>query len=661
MLRKGLSILVMALLAAPLFADVELSTSISDVFNRGTSELAGSITMRVNDDDFNDASTSEPVYIRVTLDHEASLAQTLVSLEGTGTAYFNNPIYLATRVNASSAGFFNNVSDPQTVSIVRWVEGENQIWLRVQTSSQDWITDTGVAVPPRGNLTFSWVFGISARRTFESNENLPFGTGNADVLNLPYNTRNLGNAGLEEDAVSTLICTDLSSSSLTTSGVESLLNYDPIAFDEDADVTDSNDEGNPSYGFFRPSNDTGITFTNDFSIARGRARDCTVGIGDKGAFVVQDLCVPRAGLNASLDGFIWINNTINFIVDCERGGEFLDTDLFNGSFITFTTGNRGLFGFEDGGAEFLNGASFDIVDGAFEDNGETLYNTVDLVWNGGFQTLDDFEFQASVDVHYHFSNGPVDVTLNWEVTLVNNEGAADVAPFDALVDQDIRCPPSQFVIDAGLWEYGAFVECTGADTVIFFPYLPQLVGNDLFWSGLAVVNQGQIDLDVEAVLYGEEGTRYTGDFGSIAVNNQRTWLLIDGDQGPGFYGTGSVDGQFVAPQPSDPSVDPASFGTTRMSMFVIGSFDATFDDEIFIGDIDGYLLIGREGDIDGAYLPRNYDNSIPNQNADLPINRSKVARTGTTVNPHSVELLAQEQPAKYEFRNGKHINKRRNK
>lgn len=39
-------------------------------------------------------------------------------------------------------------------------------------------------------------------------------------------------------------------------------------------------------------------------------------------------------------------------------------------------------------------------------------------------------------------------------------------------------------------------------------------------------------------------------------------------------------------------------------------------------DLDGYLLIGDDSDIDGSYLPRNYDNEIPNQNADLPIRRS---------------------------------------
>jgi hypothetical protein len=45
------------------------------------------------------------------------------------------------------------------------------------------------------------------------------------------------------------------------------------------------------------------------------------------------------------------------------------------------------------------------------------------------------------------------------------------------------------------------------------------------------------------------------------------------------------------------------------------------DPDIFDGDLDGYLLIGNVGDadaIDGAYLPRNYDNELPGFNFSDP-------------------------------------------
>ena len=43
-------------------------------------------------------------------------------------------------------------------------------------------------------------------------------------------------------------------------------------------------------------------------------------------------------------------------------------------------------------------------------------------------------------------------------------------------------------------------------------------------------------------------------------------------------------------------------------------------DDVLSGDLDGYLLIGSDALlVDGAYLPRNYDNDSPGQDADLPL------------------------------------------
>ena len=43
---------ILALGFFPVFADIELQTSITDVWYRGTNELTGSITVSINDDDF---------------------------------------------------------------------------------------------------------------------------------------------------------------------------------------------------------------------------------------------------------------------------------------------------------------------------------------------------------------------------------------------------------------------------------------------------------------------------------------------------------------------------------------------------------------------------------------------------------------------------------
>jgi len=648
-MRKWLATLALALCTAPLFADIELSTSINDVFHRGDNELAGSITMRVQANDFNGASTSEPVFIRVTLDHNARLSQTLVDLNSSNTL-INDPVYLAMQLNTNSASLVLN-ADPQTVSIVRWVAQESSFWIRVQSDSSDWIEilgTGGLTQPPEDEDTVSWTLGISARNSYEGLRNI-----SPSLKNLPYNTRNpaVPDTTIDvDDSTSTLICVDLSTSDLDTTGVESLLNFDPIAFDSTAEI---------SLGNYRPGNDTGINFTNDFSIARGKRRECTVTI-IKPAAAAALLCIPRAGSNETQAGFISLTNALTYRIRCRRGGDFLDTDLLDGAFWTLSTGSRGVYGFlNDGGAaQFLGGSpGVPVVSGPFNNNGATFYTRVDLVWNGGFVALDNFTVTVQATVWYHYTNPPTPVVLDWAITLVNHDGARD--DDDRVVsyvydgsfegdDQFIRCPPSQFTIATGTWDFGFFLECTGVPAVIFFPYVPRLRGTP-FWSGLSVVNQGSVDFPaVQAVIYNSEGARFTADFPPLPVRNQYTWLLADDGVDTGFFGTEAYDGTVIVPVPTDGQ--PAeSFGDTRMSMFVRGEFAATFIDEIYNGDLDGYLLIGRDNDVDGSYLPRNYDNDIPGQNADLPLRRSK--------QDGGAQVLTNEmgpvQPAQYSFRGGK--------
>jgi hypothetical protein len=662
MLRKGLALLTMALLAAPLFADVELSTSISDVFNRGNNELAGSITMSVNDNDFNNASTSEPVFIRVTLDHNAVLARTLVNTGSTDPA-INLPIFLAMRLNRQQSVLQTLNASSETVSIVRWVAGDREFWIRVQQSSREWIEDgPGNIVPPRDELTVSWSLGISARESFVSNQN-DFGIGG--ILNLPYNTRIPASPPTDvatNVAVSTLICVNLSNSILDSSGIESLLNFDPIAFDFTAD------QGGGRYGV---GNITTANFTNDFSIARGRPRNCSVAIAEKGAFIIEPLCARPDPQNQTDNGQIIITNTISFILTCDLSNGALVTDFLPGSFIRFSTGSRGDYGFLNGNAALTNagaGSSSVVVTNpntSFNLQGQTLWREIDLIYTGGLasqSTVTGLPLTASVTVNYNFRSPPVDVTLDWEFTLVNSEGGRDVLDFQGVTrpfdgdDQFRGCDPSMFTFEegSGEWAFGRFVECEGTPVVLFFPYLPQIVGNDIFFAGLSVVNQGIVDLEVQSIFYAEDGARYTADLPDLATRNLYTWLLADGDQGAGLYGIGDEDGVFI--QPISPDAPVESFGTTRMSMFIRGTFEADSLALIDGGDLDGYLLLGRQDSIDGAYLPRNYDNFDPNPNqaADLPINRFKVSEQGTFVRPASGQNpIIKESPAKYIYEGGR--------
>jgi hypothetical protein len=659
-MRKYLTVLVLALLAAPLFADIELSTSIQDVFNRGSNEQAGSITMNVNEDDFAEASTEEPIFIRVTVDHQARLAQTLVNLAGTDTAV-DDPIYLAMRLNSTNASL-TCVADVETTSIVRWVAGESAFWIRVQSSSSTWIDldPPDDAFPPREGLTVSWTVGISARTSRNENKTR---------ANMLFNTRLAGSAD-EADSTSTLLCVNLSGSTLTTDGFESILQYDPIAFDHNAEI------GLGQYSQ-QSGNIQGINFTNDFRIARGKDRSCSVQLVGKTATPDTSLCVSQAGTNGTVSGFILACNSINFQVDCQRGGLFLDTDLLDGAFVTLSTGGRGNYGFDDlsdddGFASEAVAWYSSYTDGdpvllgiyevdtatRFTSHDRDLYRNVKLAWNSDSRDLDRYAFTVNACVAYYYSEGPVKVDLDWSLTLVNHEGSEDIDDSDELNggdfdgdDQFKRCAPSQFNIGSGVWDFGNFIECAGNPVSIFFPYVPKLKDGD-FWAGLSVVNQGAADFaegGVEVHTYLENGDSFSTTLPALPIRHQYTWLMVDDAQGTGFYGMGDFADTFAAPAGTS-TENTLEFGVTRSSMFVVGNFVAAWSEQINSGDLDGYMLIGHGTDIDGSYLPRNYDNDVTNQDASLPIQRSK-REAGSRVISNK---LGQEEPVSFRFRNGKY-------
>lgn len=617
-MRKALALALFALCAAPMFASVQLDTSINDVFNRGSNELAGSITWNVTGDDFREASTEEPIFIRVTPDHNAFLAETLVHQTG-NVALLQDPILLAMRLDGGN-GLVSMAALEEAVSIVRWVEGESSLWIQVQQSSDQWLQAPGGLVGPSVDLEVSWTIGISARLSdLRNDENAA-----QNDSNLPFNTRDAAaDEGEVELATSTLICVDLRQSNLLADGSdESLLKYDIIAYDYRAEI------GTGVYSG-QAGRDTGINFTNDFSIARGKSRACTVtAILPKDAEQVALLCIYRAQTNGTTDEFVKLTNTLTLRLDCEFGGNYLDTDLVAGSYVAFRTGSRGQYGFDEvSNARFTNVTGYTTVGSSFNNHGRTLWRNVNLYYNGAPVSLNHpYDLDIEVCVYQHYTDAPIEALLDWYVVLLSHDGARDEEPYDGN-DQYRRCEPSTMQLNGGVYSVGYYVACTGNPVSIFFPYLPRLQGNVDFWVGLSTVNQGGVELDVEAIGYDEDGNRYTGDLGSLDVHNQKTWLLIENANGVVTVNGagGNNSGEVVSMDADDPNLPADEYGKTRSSLFVRGTFPAQFLDDVFSGDLDGYLLIGNQStsSVDGAYLPRNYDNDIPGQNADLPLWRSK--------------------------------------
>ena len=212
-MKKCLSFL-MLLCTIPLFATVQLQTSIFDIHYRGYFERVGEITIEVNGDDFAGASATNPVYIRLSLLQNTTLAETKVDVGST-------PINLAL-YHFSFNGEATVTAPADAVSIVRWREGERDIWLRVTAPTSSWLEMNGAPTSPSEDnfINFHIGYRLSDMDDFNSRPS-----------NIPSNSAD------------TMITVNASQSSLGLSGVESLLFFEVEDFD--ATTTGVTSESDP--------------------------------------------------------------------------------------------------------------------------------------------------------------------------------------------------------------------------------------------------------------------------------------------------------------------------------------------------------------------------------------------------------------------------------
>lgn len=408
-------------------ASVELNTSINDLAHRGSHELTGSITFLVDDDDFHEASEIEPIFIRITTDHNSYLAHTLVEQNSSDTL-LQQPVYLAMSLNSADPNA-TIVADPASVSIVRWVAGESSIWLRVQTSSDDWISSGGMTLGPSVEHEVKWTIGVNARLSDERNSQIL-----GHPSNLPFNTRDI--TAVENEfakATSTLICSNLSESNLAADGTsESLLQFDIIAYDENADVGSGIYSGNAG-------NDTGINFTNDFVIARGKERFCETidqTISDPVAMTVENLPNEMTSASASWQLSLFCDNTVNF----------LDQDLVEGSYLDLRVDDGVSYGI--GEASITGLPTHTEYEDPFQVNGQTLYRRARIVFAGGFSLMPQRDIDVHIDLRHDNGQNIPDLSVDWSMRLLTHDGGPDDAPYDGN-DQWRRCQPELLVTGEG--------------------------------------------------------------------------------------------------------------------------------------------------------------------------------------------------------------------
>ena len=111
-------LILMTLAMVPLLrAEIELTESVQPVYHAGSDEQAGSVTMRVQADDFGQASPESPHYVEIVFQREVKLADTLVDLN-TADPVISNPIYLSLALSAADENA-TLAAPADTVSIVR--------------------------------------------------------------------------------------------------------------------------------------------------------------------------------------------------------------------------------------------------------------------------------------------------------------------------------------------------------------------------------------------------------------------------------------------------------------------------------------------------------------------------------------------------------------
>jgi hypothetical protein len=340
MIKKAFALLAVVGAACSLFANVDLRTNINDIYYRGTCEEAGSITMSVNGDDFSEASTAQPVFIRVRLDQGATLCQTLVNnRRATGnpnTETHNIPIYLAMRIESSlSTGAVGITAPADTVSIVRWKRGETDIWLRVTTPSSSWVQLAGQASTqaPDNQVRVAWTFGTTARTSQLTDDKAGDSDYEQGLSNLPFNTRNFAaftdrsalaaNVDTRTEradyAQSTLLCINVSNATFLEPlpAANSLVNFDTISFiwneanDPEGPLNPNGPSNNSTEhdGNVRTAtnpasilrgNIAQATFSGDDSIARGFDLPCAITTSKDGE-VSRSLCFDNTVINQAGD------------------------------------------------------------------------------------------------------------------------------------------------------------------------------------------------------------------------------------------------------------------------------------------------------------------------------------------------------------------------
>ena len=440
MFKNKMLFCLLTVAAFPVLADIDFTTWINDVHRQGNHELAGGMRIRVNDNDFSGVSPAEPYYMRLRMDNNAVFANTLVDQTRTDPL-ISQPIYMAMMIPLDPGSNVVLTAPVDTVSVVRWVAGEDEVWIRVQRPSEDWLEINGAPSAPTTSVPVEWLFGGSARLSHDRHDGI-----DPSRYNLPFNTRNLATTGNDADAVSMLPCLDLSNSELE---FNELLEMDHVLFDHTAQQ---------SPGVYAPGNPVGSSFLPILNIARGRDTPCNF----------DPTSVFDPGIS---DGdLVAFDGVLQFSGECGGGSLPPIQIIADGSFIVLEIDPANQAGFEAGYAHFPNqtmgGVEVVDPDSAFVVDGRTLYSRLTLFWNDTAVSLGNVP--VAVRVVMSKTPGALPPVMNWNLHLTwRDAGDVDDPPFDG-PDQHAFCGPSVINAQSGVLQTAINVPTLGQWALIAF-------------------------------------------------------------------------------------------------------------------------------------------------------------------------------------------------
>ncbi|MDJ0838047.1 MAG: PKD domain-containing protein [Acidobacteriota bacterium] len=537
--RIAVLIIFSSIIPAALRADVEILTSITDVYYLGTQEKTGTVTLRVMSDFNLPVDQTNPIYFKINLE-DGALGRTIVDPTGTHTvagsgAFSDVPIDLRLKLRSTDDNLEIAPDMPESaVQLIRAIQGETSIWLRITVPTHQWIDSNGDGIgdmAPNDDARVSFTVGVEStlagNRLSESGFDFS-GAANVDT----YAT-----FGLDTAAADTSFIWDYHVGGCGTIQPNRLHYMDLIAWRTGVLPGSATSPEGAAYNPVDTNSCTGgnigdsyemlpLNFVNDFIVGRTR---------DESSLSANLIAPPKVKVGESFEVTTQLLGDISmFSVVWDFGDEVHHTATVTTShtfaevgeyIVTSTTTNAG-------GLTATAQATITVAPLAVE---QEILN-LQAVPSANDEILLTWEAGSNGDAHLdHFDIFYHDVTENRFIAAGSTYGTRFPVPLLRERDHTFKVVP---VYKGGATGPEAVVSLTGSSNPITYSWrapLPHVTQDDSWFTGIAVVNPHDETVGISLL-----GVDHQGD--KVAESEKLTSL------GPGHKALGLIQSYFSAEQ-----------------------------------------------------------------------------------------------------------------